>query len=326
MKKASQLFDAIQALVGQRIKETTFYAEGYTGVIKALAKNGKVLVKWDAGGEDEELALNQFEILASDARNEAEIRAELRDRFVTLETMTQGVAKNQITGMMVSGPGGVGKTFTIERELKKVMANKPMQKQLSRDEDDDEIDPQEDLPYISITGHSSPLALYETLYQYSGAGNVLVFDDCDSIFDSEKGINLLKAALDTKPRRILSWRSKSRLMEAPQSFVFEANIIFLTNKVPGGDAHFDALMTRIHYIDLNMTPMEIFYRIEDVADAIEHRAATKAMKKEVLKFMQDNIDRFGSRLSIRTLLLMLGHRLMAPTNWKPMVEATILRR
>jgi len=82
-----------------------------------------------------------------------------------------------------------------------------------------------------IKGAMSPIGLYCKLYKMADKGNVVVFDDCDSIFQEDLSLNILKAALDSKPNRWIHWNTDSfklRNEGVPDSFSFKASAIFIT--------------------------------------------------------------------------------------------------
>ena len=78
----------------------------------------------------------------------------------------------------------------------------------------------------------SAIGLYTKLYEYSDKGNVVVFDDCDSVLLDDLALNILKAALDTSKKRRISWNTDSTYLRKegiPDSFEFNAGAIFITN-------------------------------------------------------------------------------------------------
>jgi hypothetical protein len=68
------------------------------------------------------------------------------------------------------------------------------------------------LRFNVIKGAMTALGLYAQLYKYSDKKNVLIFDDCDSVFADELALNILKAALDSGKTRKICWNSDSRLL------------------------------------------------------------------------------------------------------------------
>ena len=230
-----------------------------------------------------------------------EARKNITNKFDTLELLVKGVADGKISGVLVSGPGGTGKTYTVEETLKG-----------------------ENINYIRISGHISPLSLYETLYQNCLPGQILVFDDCDSVFETPQTINILKAALETSPSRTIHWNSHSGLNQAPPVFDYQGALIFLTNKVLKG-LHFEALVSRIHHMEMTFTDSEILYRIEDVMEGVNHRGIEADMKLEVLQFMKDHKAQFIARgaLNLRSFLKVLDLRALSDARWKDMTKSML---
>ena len=145
-----------------------------------------------------------------------EIIERLRERFEILEDMTYASCDGVVRGMVVTGPPGVGKSFGVEKVLKEA----GIMKKLSQDS----------LRRFGVEkGAATPIGLYQLLYDYSADGSVLVLDDCDSVLYDELSLNLLKAALDSSPKRTLSWRSESRALAnngVPDTFEFKDKVRF----------------------------------------------------------------------------------------------------
>ena len=53
---------------------------------------------------------------------------------------------------------------------------------------------------------------FQTLYNNQQAGNILVFDDCDSVLFDEVCLNMLKATLDSGKKRTITWKSESQAL------------------------------------------------------------------------------------------------------------------
>ena len=171
----------------------------------------------------------------------------LRERFEMLEDMTRATKKGDVRAMIVSGPPGVGKSHGVEKVLGKhdliaTLGDKPPK-------------------YQVVKGAMSAIGLYCKLYNYADKDNVLVFDDCDSVFSDELSLNILKAALDSKKNRTIHWNTDSfklRNEGVPDSFDFKGGAIFITNikfdnvKSKKMRDHLEALESRCHYIDLTI--------------------------------------------------------------------------
>ena len=110
----------------------------------------------------------------------------LRQRFNMLNDMTKAVKRGDVRAMIVSGPPGVGKSHGVEEVLDRYKTLEQLGGARK---------------FEVIKGAMSPIGLYCKLFKNADKGNVVVFDDCDSIFNDELSLNILKAALDSKKTR-----------------------------------------------------------------------------------------------------------------------------
>lgn len=252
-----------------------------------------------------------------------EIVERLRSRFEVLKDMTKAVKEGNVRAMIVTGPPGVGKSFGIEEVLSKedlfnALGNKKPK-------------------YEIVKGAMSAVGLYKKLYQYSDKGNIIVFDDCDSVLLDDLSLNILKGALDSSKKRTISWNTDSRVLRAegvPDKFEFKAGAIFITNikfehvRSKKLKDHLAALESRCHYIDLQMdTQREKVLRIKQITqdgmlDAYEFE---DCVKDEVIDYIMTNKDKMRE-LSLRTVLKVADLRKSFPDNWKGMAEVTVMKR
>jgi hypothetical protein len=129
-----------------------------------------------------------------------------------------------------------------------------------------------------VTGFIKATGLYKILWENRNDNDVILLDDSDSAFQDEVALNLLKAALDSNKRRMISWRSEKVFVDAegdeiPNEFEYRGSVVFITNlnfetMISQGKVlapHFQALISRSFYIDLNFDEArEYVLRIEDV--------------------------------------------------------------
>jgi len=264
--------------------------------------------------------------VATTVREESdeEIMDRMRDRFDMLEEMTRATKKGDVRAMIVSGPPGVGKSFGVEKVLGKhdILADISGNEKLRR--------------YEVVKGAMSAIGLYCKLYKYADKGNVVVFDDFDSVFSDELSLNILKAALDSKKTRKIHWNTDSfklRNEGVPDSFDFKASAIFITNlkfdKVKGKmREHLMALESRCHYIDLTIdTEREKMLRIKQiVADGmLNEYKFEEEMHDDIVDFIDINKKRLRE-LSLRTVLKVADLARAFPTKWEAMAENTVMRR
>ena len=247
----------------------------------------------------------------------------LRERFDILTDMTKAVKQGDIRAMIVSGPPGVGKSFGVEAVLEKDGIFDQLAERKPK--------------YEIVKGAMSSIGLYSKLYEYSKKGNVVVFDDCDSILMEDLSLNILKGALDSSNRRFISWNTDSRILRSegiPDRFEFCAGAIFITNikfehvRSKKLRDHLDALESRCHYIDLQMdTTREKLLRIRQIVGdgMLAKYEFHPAVQAEIVDFVNDNADRLRE-LSLRMVLKIADLKKSFPTNWQAMARTTCFRR
>jgi hypothetical protein len=169
-----------------------------------------------------------------------------------------------------------------------------------------------------------------------------VFDDSDSIFHDDVSMNLLKSACDSTDRRVLHWLSRSLEREEdedgesiPEKFEFEGSIIFITNYdfdslIASGNKlapHFEALVSRSHYLDLAMkTKLDYLVRIKQVVRGgmLKSRGLNEVDSVLIMQFIENNVDRLRE-LSLRMVVKISGLYKMDKSNWQKLARQTCLR-
>lgn len=255
--------------------------------------------------------------------SDEDIIARLSERFQILTEMTKAVKHGDVRAMIVSGPPGVGKSFGVEAVLQKddlfnTLGNKKPK-------------------YEVVKGAMSALGLYAKLYEYADEGNVIVFDDCDSILMEDLSLNILKGALDSSKKRYIAWNTDSRMLRSegiPDRFEFKGAAIFITNikfehvKSKRLRDHLDALESRCHYIDLQMdTEREKLLRIKQIVGEgmLDEYEFQDIQRDEIVEFISTNATKLRE-LSLRMVLKVADLRKSFPLNWQSMAQTTCMRR
>lgn len=240
-----------------------------------------------------------------------EIEQKLSDRFEILSDMTNAAIDGDIRALIVSGPAGLGKSFTVEKALESWDASASSHR--------------------IVKGYVKAPALFKLLYQHRAPGSVLVFDDADDVFLDETAITLLKAALDTTDKRIISYMTEGTLIDEesaerlPKSFQFEGTVIFITNydfdaMIERGSRlapHLSALVSRAHYIDLAMkTQRDYLIRIRQVArqGLLQNIGLSEEAQADVISFIEKHAGRLRE-LSLRMALKIGALRRKNDGNW-----------
>ena len=246
---------------------------------------------------------------------DAEVAARLAERFEILDILTEACTLGNSRALIVSGPAGLGKSYTVEKRL--------------TDWDPNQIN------HTIVKGYVRATGLVKLLYQYREEGQVIVFDDADAIFFDDISLNLLKAVCDTTERRRVSWLSEGALIDEesaeriPKSFDFNGTIIFISNydfdsMIERGHKlapHLAALVSRAHYIDLCLkTRRDYLVRIHQVIQQGLLAELTPAQRLDVIAFINKNHEKLRE-LSLR-MALKLGALRRQGGDWEKIARIT----
>ena len=277
-------------------------------------------IKIKCDSEDDYTATGGPAVYESRTETDEEIIERIRERFAMLGEMTKAVKKGDVRAMIVSGPPGVGKSHGVEEVLDRYKLMEDLGAKKTHE---------------VIKGAMSPIGLYCKLFKMADPGNVVVFDDCDSIFQDDLSLNILKAALDSKKSRWIHWNTDSfklRNEGVPDKFKFEASAIFITNmkfdKVKGKlREHLEALESRCHYMDLTIdTERDKMLRIKQVIrdGMLDAYTLSDAVKEDIIDFVDINKGRLRE-LSLRTVLKVADLAAAFPNRWESFAENTVMR-
>jgi hypothetical protein len=205
---------------------------------------------------------------------------ELTKRFVS--SVISGVHKNAI----LQGPPGLGKSHVVAQALR----------------DAGKIEKQD---YYVVKGHITPTNLFLLLCMMRNPGQVLVLDDCDDVFNTDLGFNLLKAALDPDYRTVSFQSQRVPIVNGVAVGDFEfngtlimcTNIALTTNRASRKSQHMGAVLSRAIQWPLNWdTPQRKFAQIynmvvgEDYLSREERTTLSEKQKLNLLKFIWANLN------------------------------------
>jgi hypothetical protein len=235
-------------------------------------------------------------------------------RYSGVETFIEKMANGKFFSLIVNGPPGVGKTHSVDVYLKKYAKDN----------------------YKVISGHMTLLSLYSVLYGYRKKGQIVVLDDVDSVFSKVEGVNILKAAMDTKAVRNIHWESPSGLLNTmglPKSFEFHGGVILISNIGFGGTngklvAHLLALKDRSYCIPIaESTENSLFKQIcfmvleRGLMTSLEVPLEHQQM---LLEYIEENQKHFHT-LSLRTVVKLSKLFNLDPIDWRVMAEQTLMK-
>jgi hypothetical protein len=215
-------------------------------------------------------------------------------RFGFVEKLVAMVAEGVQPSAVITGEGGLGKTFTVTKVLE-AKGYKDIS-DLADFQVGAVINARKCFTFVK--GYSTPKGLYRTLFENNKS--IIVFDDCDSVLKDPIALNLLKSALDSYGKRIISWNADMRDDDLPRSFAFEGRVIFISNLDEGKIDQ--AIRSRSMMIDLSMTTDQKIERMETIAAAPEflpeYDAKIKADALALIREIKDDVK----EISLRTLI------------------------
>jgi hypothetical protein len=218
----------------------------------------------------------------------------INTRFSFLEQMVSMVADGTTASCVITGEGGLGKSYTVIKALE----NNGLKN--ITDLADFQVGTLLNLKksYRIIKGFSTAKGLYRTLFESNGM--TIVFDDCDSILKDDVARNLLKGALDSYSKRYISWMADMRDEDLPKTFEFTGRVIFVSN-MPLEKID-QAIRTRCMVVDLSMSELQKIERMEVIAKSEEFLPEVSTESKErALAFLKSHIGNIPN-MSLRSLI------------------------
>jgi len=238
----------------------------------------------------------------------------LEETMNDIYDISRAVAAGAFNSLLISGRAGTGKTFSVEKAMK-----------------DEGLIEGDD--WMKVSGSVSTIMMYKAMYQFKD--KVLVFDDCDAVFSNEDGRNILKAALDTKKIRKISYMKKLKMLYDPKDFDndpegefnavesglipnrfdFAGRIVFISNLQKTKIDPDGAIRSRSILVDVNPDDATLMERLKVLLPHLEPRDMPMADKEEIYEFMQSAKD-----VSMRTFVKAAGFKVAGLSNWQRMAK------
>jgi hypothetical protein len=288
--------------------DVKFVGGKYVAVI-----NGKTVKR--SKKEHMDYVIRKAQESTSDAVVAQESRFSINERFGFVSDMVTMLANGAQASVVVTGPGGLGKSFTVSKTLdacgfKDISTLEALEVGAVI---------KTNKAFRVVKGYSTPKGLYRLLYE--NKDGVIVFDDCDSVLKDPVSLNLLKGALDSYSKRIISWRADIRDEDLPTTFEFKGRIVFISNLA---STQIDqAIITRSMAVDLSMTRQQKIERMRHLLNSGEFMPEfDKATKNDAMSLI-DKLQDKVKELSLRTLIQVTKIRKSAGSNWANLAEYTI---
>jgi len=222
---------------------------------------------------------------------------DVNSRYKFIGEFARMAITQTINSLIVTGDGGLGKTFAVNSKLRHLTVGKD---------------------FLRVKGHCTPKALFNLLRD--NPNSLIVFDDCDAPLLDKTSLNILKSALDSDERWV-HWETTRAVVDGEAkedtSFEFRGTCIFISN-LPF-DSIDQAILSRSIFVDVTMTADE---KITRMATILPHLKVENPIeeRREVLKLMND-LRHDIKDLNIRTLTKCLEiRRSPEVSDWKWAVE------
>jgi roadblock/LC7 domain-containing protein len=272
--------------------------------------DGKVVVrsKYESAVKARMAEMSGTIVEAQKAFEEKSERFDINTRFGFVEKLVTMVASGVQPSAVVTGEGGLGKTYTVTKTLE-ANGYKDIS-DLADFEVGSIINTRKCFTFVK--GYSTAKGLYRTLFENNKS--IIVFDDCDAVLKDPIALNILKGALDSYGKRIISWNADMRDDDLPKSFNFEGRVIFISNM--SQDKIDQAIRSRSMMIDLSMTTNQKIDRMEHISKSEEflpeYDKSVKADALALIRAIKDDCK----EISLRTLIAVAKVRASNPTDYK----------
>lgn len=205
---------------------------------------------------------------------------------------------NQIYGLVFTGQAGTSKSFSTIQTLNELGAD-----------------------YEYFAGYTTPLGLYEFLYNNKEEGRTIVFDDTFGILNNTTSVTLMLNALHSSSgKRKISW-SSSKLKDLPSEFIFNANVILITNEVPSNLGS-SLISSRCLNYRFEFNNYELLSIMKAIA-SLKHPTLSKNQRHEVVKFMEEYVDETTKSFDLRTQNKIENLYMFSQKSWKDLAMPLI---
>ena len=271
--------------------------------------DGKVVVrsKYESAVKSRLAEMSGTIVEAQKAFEEKSEKFDINTRFGFVEKLVTMVASGVQPSAVVTGEGGLGKTYTVTKTLE-AHGYKDIS-DLADFQVGAVINTRKCFTFVK--GYSTAKGLYRTLFENNKS--IIVFDDCDAVLKDPVALNILKGALDSYGKRIISWNADMRDDDLPKSFNFEGRVIFISNMAQ--DKIDQAIRSRSMMIDLSMTTNQKIDRMEHISKLDEflpeYDATVKSDALALIRAIKDDVK----EISLRTLIAVAKVR-ASNKDWK----------
>jgi hypothetical protein len=196
--------------------------------------------------------------------------------------------QSKIRGIIISGPGGMGKSYDVTSILK-----------------------EDNICYHEVCGVTTALGLFNKIS--SDPSGVYLLDDLEGL-GSEATLSFLKGLLETKVSKTTSYSSSS----ATKEIDFNGTIILISNKLKE-NAHLAALRTRCLHLNYSLSSEEILLRMKTLAASASFNLAPNE-SNEIFDYLKSHRM---ANLNLRSFVLACEARKSLPDSWRAFLDGQL---
>jgi hypothetical protein len=238
---------------------------------------------------------------------------DVNERFNYLDQLVRLVANGQAASCIITGEGGLGKSYTVTNALKEEGLRDVTELESSADITEPTF-------YRIIKGYSTPKGLYKSLYE--NQKSVVVYDDCDSVLKDADAVNLLKGALDSFDKRLITWNTSVPKEDLPSTFEFKGGVIFISNM--NTDNIDQAIRSRSMCVDVSMTNAQKIERMDTIMRGSKFLPYIPLnMKIEALDLIKE-LEHQAKEISLRTLITVSKIRDSGNKDWRNLAKYLLI--
>lgn len=215
----------------------------------------------------------------------------------------QILLKSDMAAMVVLSKGGLGKTTLVMNAMKG---------------NGYELGTH----YLYFNSYFTPLAFFQALTEATELKKpgLIILDDVEMILRDRAIMELLKASTwqNDGQKRIVTYQSTSAKVKNKR-IQFDGKIIILINELPKRNPHFNAIMDRALFTELDFSNEEILAIIKSEIVDKPYKNMSQGQRIKVFNFIKKNANA-GSDLSFRTIIKAFNNYLYAPHNWQELTK------
>ena len=242
-------------------------------------------------------------------QDQAALNELLRKQQLILDRVV-GVARQYIFGLIITGRGGIGKSWLVTKELERL-----------------------GIPYILHNSHVTARGLLNELRAHPDV--IHIIEDAEQLTRDKDALGILRSATwpgrrsrSGRMERVITWRTHRESLEV----VFTGSVILISNRELGKLPEMQALATRVPHIELTVTEAEVAALMRSIA-LRGHRLGDAYLGPdecvEVAEFIITESAQLSRPLDMRMLVNGFADRLQAEDgeagcSWRDLIRSTLL--